>query len=125
MKIGSLFTLFFSLAITSMMVIAKPLTENDISKAQMDMFDRINRNIENYARKIGISDDFILFCKQEMHLKTYQHPTDRQIHFGVDYNEIKSIDYLDDVISSREVYERSFLQLCLAKAKNELKKANE
>ena len=57
-----------------------------------------------------------------MHLDT-RHETDGFIPFGVNYLEVKDTEQLEEIISAREAYERSYLILCLARAKAALREA--
>jgi hypothetical protein len=89
-------------------------------RAQVEMFRRIEKATTNYARQIDISENYIAYCHLELHIKTYAHPRNGHIPFGIDYNSIADQGTLDRIISARENYETSFIILCLAKAKKTL-----
>ena len=107
----------------SSLALAAGITDADISKAQGEMLSRVYKNAEEYARRIKISDVYISYCTQELYLHTYEHPTNGYIPFGANYNSINSARQLESTISSREVYEKAYMILCLANSKNALSKA--
>ncbi len=116
---------FLSFIAYSNMLLAGGLTNIDISKAQGEMTTRIYEKARQYLKKIGISDTYLYYCTQELHLHTYEHPANGYIPFGVNYNTIKDRKNLEYIISSREDYETSYILLCLANSKNTLTKAEE
>ena len=65
--------------------IADPVTSGDVSKAQEAMINRVSKEVDQYAKKIGMSQSWVSYCWSELHLHTYQHPPNGEIHFGVDY----------------------------------------
>ena len=89
-------------------------------RAQVEMFRRIEQATTTYSREIGLSENYIAYCRHELHLKTYAHPRDAYVPFGIDYNTIADQRRLDEIIVARENYETSFIVLCLAKAKKAL-----
>src|SRR5437879_3801410 len=89
----------------------------DVGRAQIEMLNRIEQFAQTYAKQIGVQGNFIDYCRQEMHLKTYAHPRNDYIPFGVNYSEITDQQRLNSVISARENYEISFIMLCLANVK--------
>jgi hypothetical protein len=107
------------------MALAEPVAESDVQIAQLDMLNRISEATIQYAEKISLDDSYITYCKSELYLKTYQHPPNGYVHFGINYGEITDSERLNLVINSREAYEKSFIILCLANAKNILNEAED
>jgi hypothetical protein len=90
----------------------------DITRAQVEMHQRINADVNRFAREIDFLDrDWDTYCRVEMDLKKHTQPQDGNVPFGVNYGNINSEEELRSIISVREAYEKSFLKLCLAKAK--------
>lgn len=102
-----------------------PVNAAQVRTAQLDMLARVFAAAEKYADRIGMGKPYINFCQRELDLKTYQHPANGSIPFGVNYLEIKDREELDKVLAVRENYERTFLVLCLANAKNSLAQAEQ
>lgn len=115
----------FSLLFTGHSVLADPVTSEEVQQAQLEMINRVAIKANQYARKIQINTEFVEYCQNEMHLRSYNHPANGQVPFGINYNEIKTSKHLKSVLSARESDESSFLILCLAKAKNTLTEAEE
>ena len=84
------------------------------------MLNRVSSEIDAYAERIGIDHDFVTYCRTEMNIRTDGLPDDGSIPFGIQYSEIFDKDELNLIIEVREAYERSFMMLCLANAKNAL-----
>ncbi|WP_448218380.1 hypothetical protein [Endozoicomonas sp. 2B-B] len=103
---------------------AANVSGDDISKAQSNMSKRLLDEAYSLTKKMDISEEYVIFCNLELYLHTYQHPVNGQLPFGINYKSIKTSESLQKVIYVREVYERSFMKLCLSKAKNELKGAD-
>lgn len=103
--------------------LADPVSSADVEKAQIDMIVRVDRDVTKYANELGIDAPYLSYCRSDMHLRTFNHPANGAIPFGVNYNSITDSTKLSQVISVREDYERSFLMLCLANAKNVLAQA--
>lgn len=110
-------------SLCSVPAIAEPVTEAMVQKAQDEMISRVSEAAARYARQISLDQAYVSHCNGELYLKTYQHPANGYIPFGVNYNEIRDSERLNLVISSREAYEKSFLILCLANAKSALREA--
>lgn len=88
-------------------------------KAQFEMLERINAAVSSFASSIGAGSDLQTYCHIELSMHTRQ-PADGLVPFGVNYNNIRSQDELDQIIDAREAYERNYLMLCLARAKRDL-----
>lgn len=99
------------------------VSKDDVQRAQGEMLMRVLDAVNSYARQINIEHGYVNYCLEELHLRTREHPTDGYIPFGVNYKKITDSENLARVIKSRENYERSFLILCLANAKNTLREA--
>ncbi len=92
----------------------------DTDRAQGEMYSRVDAAVTAFARRIGAGNDLLDYCWLELHLHTRQHPVDGFIPFGVNYNNIRSQTKLNLVIVMRETYERTYLSLCIARAKRDL-----
>lgn len=79
--------------------------------------------MSRYVTEIGIDPAYVAYCYADMHLRSFNHPINGQIPFGVNYNNITDASNLKQIISVREKYEKSFVILCLANAKNALVQA--
>ncbi len=101
-----------------------PVNQAEVDLAQSEMLRRIMDAVALYARSINIGNDYVNYCYQELHLKTEGHPANGSIPFGINYRQITDSDRLAQVLSVREAYEKSFLTICLANAKNALRDAN-
>jgi hypothetical protein len=104
---------------------ADPVTPAQVSAAQGQMLARISSAVEKYANHSRLDPAYVSYCRGELDLKTSTYPGNGLIPFGVNYNEIYDSETLDTVIAAREAYERSFMFLCLASAKNTLRKAEQ
>jgi hypothetical protein len=92
----------------------------DPSAAQGQMFNRINAAVEKHAQELGLGKEVVTYCRTELNLRTANTPTDGSIPFGVNYNEIRTVEELNTVIEVREAYEKTFLLLCLSRTKRDL-----
>ena len=92
----------------------------DVSAPQAAMIQRVNAAAERHAQKLGLSNEVLSYCQIELNNKTNQFPRDGLHPFGVNYNNIKGTQELERVISAREAYEKTFLLLCLSRAKHDL-----
>jgi hypothetical protein len=99
------------------------LSQAETGRAQVEMQIRIERAVDSYVQKIGMRDGFVSYCQNEMHLQSATHPKNGIIPFGVSYSNITDRDQLHMIIGIRENYERSYLILCLARAKKLLSEA--
>lgn len=100
-----------------------PLSPSDDTGAQVEMLDRVGKDVAAYAAKIGISSEYADYCRLKLSMETNAQPADGLIPFGVNYNELQSWERLNSVIRERERYERVYQILCLADAKNALIRA--
>ena len=92
----------------------------ETAAAQAQMFTRINAAVEQKAKELGLGKDVVTYCRIELNVHTAHIPTDGSIPLGVNYNEIKTIAELNTVLEVREAYEKTFLLLCLSRAKRDL-----
>ncbi len=92
----------------------------DTSAAQGEMFNRINAVVEQRAKDLGLGKDVVTYCRIELNDRTNQVPKDGSIPFGVNYNQISTAAELKTIIEVREAYEKTFLLLCLSRAKRDL-----
>jgi hypothetical protein len=97
----------------------------DAGAAQGQMFTRINAAVEQRATELGLGKDVVTYCRIELNLHASHVPADGSVPFGVNYNEIKTTAELNTVIEVREAYEKTFLLLCLSRAKRDLSLAKE
>ena len=111
------------LACFSAISAGESVTQEQVQSEQMAMVNRVAIHASDYAKKIGLALDFIVYCKSELHLKKNKNSDYLEIPFGVNYNKIDSRMYLESVLKVRESYEKSFLSLCLANVKITLNKA--
>jgi len=112
-----------ALLMTSAMSFADPVTRADVDKAQVEMITRVDDAVSRYVSEIGIDPAYVTYCRADMYLRSFNHPANGQIPFGVNYNSVTDSNNLNQILSVREKYERSFLILCLANAKNALVQA--
>lgn len=92
----------------------------DAMSAQGQMHNRISALVERRARELGLTKDVITYCRVELNLHTEQLPKNGSIPFGVNYKQITDASELKVVIDTREAYEKTFLLLCLSRAKRDL-----
>jgi hypothetical protein len=92
----------------------------DVSTPQLEMIKRVSAAAERHAQKLGLNNEVLSYCQIELSNKTNQLPRDGLYPFGVNYNNIKTAQELERVISAREAYEKTFLLLCLSRAKRDL-----
>ena len=97
----------------------------DTSRAQSEMYSRINASVDAFADRLGVKADLVSYCRTELNLHTMNHPANGLIPYGVNYNTIDSQSHLDHVIRVREAHEHNYLLLCLARAKRDLDAAKE
>ena len=81
------------------------------------MLQRESDAANAYADRISLDNSFVYFCNTKMTLQYEGHPTDGSLPYGISYYGIKSKKELDQIIASREVFERSYLLTCLAEVK--------
>ena len=125
MKTGLLsITLISALCMTTAAV-GEIVSQKDVQRAQGEMLMRVQDAVNRYARQINIEHGYVNYCSNELHLRTREHPADGFIPFGVNYKKITDSETLALILSSHENYERSFLILCLANAKNTLREAGQ
>lgn len=87
------------------------------------MYARIFSAAAAYAKEIGLDPTFSNYCYTDLNMRTNAQPKDGAIPFGFNYNNVPDQKTLDQVISVRENYERSFIILCMANAKKVLNDA--
>jgi hypothetical protein len=104
-------------------VAAAPVDAEAVSNAQSQLIARISTEMLAYATRIRVDPGIVGYCQGELYLRTFQHPPNGHVPFGVNYNQIRDSERLDVVISNRENYERWFLKLCIANAKLTLHRA--
>lgn len=92
----------------------------DVSKAQTDMHARVSVAVDQHASRLGLSRDVVSYCRTELNAHTDTYPKNGAYPFGVNYNELKTQDDLNLVISLRESYEKTYMRLCLSRAKRDL-----
>lgn len=91
--------------------------------ASLEMHKRVIAYASAYADKIGIGDPFWQYCQIKLTMSTANEPINGLPPYGVNYNLIKTDAELKSIIAQREVYEESYLVLCLAAAKRTLLQA--
>jgi len=121
-KIGAS-VVVIGMMMTSAEVFGDPVNRTDVEKAQVDMITRVDDAVSRYASEIGIDPAYLTYCRADMYLRSFNHPANGHIPFGVNYNNITDSSNLKQLLSVREKYERAFLILCLANAKNALAQA--
>jgi len=114
------------LAIVALIGATGPALAQDVPSSvqeglQARMEGRVFAVANQYAKTIGIDSDYVGYCAAKMEL-SHGHPQDGSIPWGVNYNHIAKAE-LDGTLQVRENYERDFLILCLADAKNTLARA--
>jgi hypothetical protein len=92
----------------------------DISKAQTDMHSRVSVVVDQHASRLGLPRDVVSYCRTELNGHTDTYPKNGSYPFGVNYNELRTQDELDLVIALRESYEKTYMRLCLSRAKRDL-----
>ena len=102
---------------------AAPVDAEGVSLAQGRMLSRVKSDLEEYAKRIRVDPSVLTFCYGELHFRTYQHPLNNHLPFGIVYNDIRDTDRLEQVLRARETYEHWFLRLCIANAKLTLERA--
>ncbi len=85
------------------------------------MTSRVLKFASAYAEEIELRESFVTYCLTEMNMHT-NHPTDGSIPYGVNYNTAPK-STIDSAVRVREIYEKHYLQLCLADAKTKLTSA--
>lgn len=99
---------------------ADPLSLNTIQRASLAMQKEVSEEAEKYADRIGIDNDYFIYCATEFNLKTDQLPTHGSIPYGIAYLEIKDKEIAELVLQTARAHRRAYLLLCLANAKNTL-----
>jgi hypothetical protein len=92
----------------------------DISKAQADMHSRIAAVVDLHSKRLGLPFHVVSYCRTELNSYAAAQPKNGAYPFGVNYNELKTQEDLDLVIALRESYEKTYLRLCLSRAKRDL-----
>ena len=92
----------------------------DVVAAQAEIFTRVAAVTDRYAQKLGLDNDVVSYCQIELNNKTNQFPKDGLLPFGVNYNNITSAQELSRVVAARESYEKTYMLLCLSRAKRDL-----
>ena len=123
MKIGLIGVTMVGFLCMTTSVLAEPVTQDNVDKAQVKMLTRAMDAVDKYSERINIDHEFVIYCRADLSFKKGLHPRDGSIPFGVNYKKITDSDFLDTVLLIRENYERSFVILCLANAKNALREA--
>lgn len=101
---------------------AQAVSYDEAGRAQGEMLTRVSAAADAYAKSIGIGDGYITYCRVKLNMVGDGHPKDGSIPFGINYRDVTR-ETLTLTISAREAFERSFLTLCLAEAKNTLRSA--
>jgi hypothetical protein len=94
-----------------------------VLQAQAEMSERISRIVAAYATQIGLDESFVSYCQSELSLKVTVYPPNGLVPFGMNWRTIPDRQTLDWAISVREDYERNFIILCLANARNARREA--
>lgn len=92
----------------------------DITTPQVQMHNRISAMVDQRAQQLGLSQDVVTYCRIELNHKTETFPKNGSIPFGINYNQITDMTELTIVITGREAYEKTFMLLCLSRAKRDL-----
>jgi hypothetical protein len=92
----------------------------DTSKAQTEMHARVSVVVDQHASRLGLPRDVVSYCRTELNHHTETFPKNGSYPFGVNYNELKTQEDLDLVIALRESYEKTYMRLCLSRAKRDL-----
>ena len=90
--------------------------------SQTAMMNRVSKFISTYADEINLSHDFVSYCLIEMNIHT-EHKADGSVPYGINYNTAPKTT-IDSAIQLREIYEKRYIQLCLADAKAKLSSAH-
>ena len=101
---------------------AQAVSHEEAGRVQSEMLVRVSNAVTAYARSIGMDSNYITYCRVEMDLIADGHPKDGNIPFGINYYDVTR-ETLNHTIAVREAFERSYLTLCLAEAKNALRAA--
>lgn len=92
----------------------------DVTTPQVQMHNRISAAVDRHAQQLGLSQDVVTYCRIELNNETDQFPKNGSIPFGVNYNQVADSGELNTILSARESYEKTFMQLCLSRAKRDL-----
>jgi hypothetical protein len=96
------------------------ISEIETGNAQGAMLKRIDSVVAEYVERRGIDESYVDYCRTKLNMETSREPSNGMIPYGADYTKMATSEELRTVISSRENFERSYLILCLANAKNTL-----
>jgi len=92
------------------------------ARAQGEMHSRIGAEVSAFRVRLGLDESVDTYCRGRMHLDT-RNPSDGSVPFGVNYNLLRSLEELQQIISTREAFELNYLKLCLANYANEMRSA--
>jgi hypothetical protein len=102
---------------------AQLATDEEAARAQDEMYARILPVVNGYAASIGLDQGYVSYCETSLNMLTNTQPKDGLMPFGVTYLAIPRVK-LKNTIAVREAFEKSYLTLCLAKAKATLRAAS-
>lgn len=105
-----------------LMLQAATVSQQEVQRAQAEMLNRVLADIRAYVAEIALDGSYATYCFNKMALDKSRAP-DGMVPFKVDYNTIADRDELETVLHTREVFERSYMKLCLTDAKRTLKSA--
>ena len=89
-------------------VVADPITQDEVQRAQSEMLMRVSDSVELYAQRINIEPGYVTYCYGELNLRTEGHPADGSIPYGVDYGKITDSVYLTQVLSVLTSFDRIY-----------------
>jgi hypothetical protein len=120
MKVGM--PLILAASIVAAPACAEQATPQEATRAEGEMITRVSAAVERYAESINIDRAYVGYCRVKLNLIGDGHPIDGSVPFGINYLHIDR-DVLKIQINAREVFERSYMILCLSEARNTLRAA--
>jgi hypothetical protein len=102
--------------------LAQQVTSQEAGRAQVEMMRRVSGAVREYATSIDIDPGYIDYCQTKLNEVGRASANDGSIPFGFNYGTATR-QTLKMQIDTREVFERSYMILCLAEAKNTLRAA--
>ncbi|TGD95942.1 hypothetical protein [Methylobacterium nonmethylotrophicum] len=89
------------------------LDDRALARTEREAQIRVGIAVTDFARRLGLSQDWVAYCRAETRRKLSSHPKDGSIPFGLRYSSAGT-EEVTRAIRERETYERQDQILCLA-----------
>lgn len=88
------------------------LDDRALARSEREAQRRVGVAVADYARRLGLSQDWVAYCRAETRRKLATYPKDGSIPFGLRYSSAGT-EEVERAIRERETYERQDQILCL------------